>query len=313
MKRYDVICAGLSTVDLIAGILEPDALKRDSTYLETLSMQIGGDAVNQAVVLSRLGCKVGLMALIGNDLWGNYLKDTLEKEKVDCSMISVDPKLATTVSIVMLDEKRERHFAVEKGCMDYFGTCHINFDAVRDARIVSLGSNLALKALDGNGTCELFAYAKKHGAITAADYSIGKGDEIVDKNMISDMLKQTDYILPSYGEACLITGETKEKQIVEAFLDMGATNVVLKLGERGCYLHANGIDKQIEAYPAKLVDTTGAGDCFASGFLYGIYKGMDAEECARLACAAGSIGVEVVGANTALRSVKQLFARAGIT
>ena len=55
MRQYDVICAGLATVDLIAGILEPEALKRDTTYLETLSLGIGGDAVNQAVVLSRLG------------------------------------------------------------------------------------------------------------------------------------------------------------------------------------------------------------------------------------------------------------------
>ena len=78
MRQYDVICAGLATVDLIAGILEPEALKRDTTYLETLSLGIGGDAVNQAVVLSRLGCRTGLMALCGSDYWGKYLIDSLE-------------------------------------------------------------------------------------------------------------------------------------------------------------------------------------------------------------------------------------------
>ena len=83
MKQYEVICAGLATIDLIAGILEPEALKRDTTYLETLSLQIGGDAVNQAVVLSRLGCRTGLMALCGSDYWGAYLTESLRNEGVD--------------------------------------------------------------------------------------------------------------------------------------------------------------------------------------------------------------------------------------
>lgn len=312
MRQYDVICAGLATVDLIAGILEPEALKRDTTYLETLSLGIGGDAVNQAVVLSRLGCRTGLMALCGSDYWGKYLIDSLEDEGVDCSMVTTDSGHPTTVSIVMLDSGRERHFAVEKGCMDYFGLSHINLDAVKESGIVSIGSSLALKALDGEATCELFSYAKKHGVTTAADYSIGKGDEKVDRNMLSSMFRQTDFILPSYGEASLITGETETCRIIEALQDMGAVNIVLKLGNRGCYLHTKETDKMIEACPAAVVDTTGAGDCFAAGFLYGLSKGMDVEVCAKLGCAAGSIAVEAVGANTALRNREQMFLRAGM-
>ena len=176
----------------------------------------------------------------------------------------------------------------------------------------STGSNLSLKSLDGEPTCELFSHARKHGVITVADYSIGKGDEKVDRSMVSAMFRQTDYILPSYAEASLITGETEIRRIIEALQDMGAANIVLKLGGKGCYLHANGIDKMIEAYPARVVDTTGAGDCFAAGFIYGVAKGMDVEVCARLGCAAGSIAVEAVGANTALRSREQIYRRAGM-
>lgn len=312
MKQYEVICAGLATVDLIAGVLDPEALKRDTTYLELLSLQIGGDAVNQAVVLSRLGCRTGLMALCGSDYWGKYLTDCLEKEGVDCSMVMSETGHSTTVSIVMLDSERERHFAVEKGSMDYFGLSHINMDAVKDSEIISIGSSLALKSLDGDATCELFSYARKHDVITAADYSIGKGDEKVDRKMVSAMFRQTDYILPSYGEAIQITGETEIPRIIEALQDMGAANIVLKLGGKGCYLHTGRIDKMIGACPATVVDTTGAGDCFAAGFLYGLAKGMDTVTCARLGCAAGSIAVETVGANTALRSREQLFQRAGM-
>ena len=226
--------------------------------------------------------------------------------------VTADSGYSTTVSIVMLDSERERHFAVEKGSKDYFGLSHINLDMVKESAIVSIGSNLSLKSLDGEPTCELFSHARKHGVITVADYSIGKGDEKVDRSMVSAMFRQTDYILPSYAEASLITGETEIRRIIEALQDMGAANIVLKLGGKGCYLHANGIDKMIEAYPARVVDTTGAGDCFAAGFIYGVAKGMDVEVCARLGCAAGSIAVEAVGANTALRSREQIYRRAGM-
>ena len=142
MNQYEVICAGLATIDLIAGILEPEALKRDTTYLETLSLQIGGDAVNQAVVLSRLGCRTGLMALCGSDYWGAYLTESLRNEGVDCSMVTADSGYSTTVSIVMLDSERERHFAVEKGSKDYFGLSHINLDMVKEA--VEAGADIIM-------------------------------------------------------------------------------------------------------------------------------------------------------------------------
>ena len=63
--------------------------------------------------------------------------------------------------------------------------------------------------------------------------------------MVSSMFRQTDFILPSYGEASLITGETETCRIIEALQDMGAVNIVLKLGNRGCYLHTKETDKMI--------------------------------------------------------------------
>lgn len=309
MKQYDVISIGLATVDLIAGTIESETLKRDTTYLDTLELRIGGDAVNQAVVLSRLGSKAGVMALVGNDYWGQFLMNQLKVENVDSSMIIKNDGIPTTVSIVMLDGQKERHFAVQKGTMDYFGIQHINFDIVKKSDIISLASNLALKSMDGEGTCELFTYAKRHGAITVADYSIGKGDENVNIEIVSSMLRCTDYILPSYSEAVSITKEQDEKKIIRAFLDMGATNIILKLGDKGCLVHTPREEFYMNAYPAKVVDTTGAGDCFAAGFLYGLSKKFPIEKCTRLACAAGSVGVETVGANNGIRNLKQLYSR----
>lgn len=312
MKQYDVMCIGLSTVDLIAGPVDAGVMFRDSTCVDKMCLSIGGNAVNQAVALSKLNCRIGLMALIGEDFWGYYLKEKLEELQINTSLIAMDDQISTTMSIAMLDEKNERHFIVNKGGMEVFGPKNIQKDFIKEADIVSIGSNLALRGLDGEPTCDLFSFARKNGVITAADYSINGADEQIDRMMISDMLKVTDYIFPSYSEAVIITGEKEEKRILDSLLEMGANNIILKLGDKGCYVHADGRRIKIAAYPAQAVDTTGAGDNFVAGFLYGKIHHMDIETCARFGCAAGAIAVEQIGANKALVSEQQLTKRMNI-
>lgn len=311
MKEYDIMCIGLSTVDLIMGPVAMDLMERDTTYVSNMHLCLGGDALNQAVILSKLGNRVGLMALVGDDFFGKYLISTLQEQKVDTTYIQVEKNAATTVSVVMREECGERHFVAYRGCIDRLGVEHINMEALAKARYVSMASNLALKGLDGQPTCELFSYAKKKGAITLADYSIGKVFEYVDKHMVSEMLKVTDYAVPSIAEAVTITGETETKRIIEALRDMGATNIILKMGDKGCYVHADGEKCQIEALKANALDTTGAGDSFVAGFLYGKNLGKDILSCVKLGCAAGAIGVEAVGATTAMKDAAQLMRRAG--
>ena len=90
---------------------------------------------------------------------------------------------------------------------------------------------------------------------------------------------------------------------------MGAANCVIKLGAQGRYVSADGIEAHIPSFPCRCVDTTGAGDTFVGSFLYAKSQGWDTLASARFACAAGSVAVEHVGANTAIRSKDQVLAR----
>lgn len=97
--------------------------------------------------------------------------------------------------------------------------------------------------------------------------------------------------------------------MAQALHKMGAANCVIKLGALGCYVSADGIEAHIPAFPCRCVDTTGAGDTFVGSFLYAKPQGWDTLASARFACAAGSVAVEHVGANTAIRSKDQVLAR----
>lgn len=107
-----------------------------------------------------------------------------------------------------------------------------------------------------------------------------------------------------------LDGETgSPEKMAQALHKMGAANCVIKLGAQGCYVPADGIEAHIPAFPCRCVDTTGAGDTFVGSFLYAKSQGWDTLASARFACAAGSVAVEHVGANTAIRSKDQVLAR----
>ena len=107
-----------------------------------------------------------------------------------------------------------------------------------------------------------------------------------------------------------LDGETgSPEKMAQALHKMGAANCVIKLGAQGCYVSADGIEAHIPAFPCRCVDTTGAGDTSVGSFLYAKSQGWDTLASAKFACAAGSVAVEHVGANTAIRSKDQVLAR----
>ena len=167
---------------------------------------------------------------------------------------------------------------------------------------------MALPELDGEGLLKLFTLAHASGARTALDMRVSERE--YDHALLGACFRKTDYFLPSEREAVWLTGETgSPEKMAQALHKMGAANCVIKLGAQGCYVSADGIDAHIPASPCRCVDTTGAGDTFVGSFLYAKSQGWDALASAKFACAAGSVAVEHVGANTAIRSKDQVLAR----
>ena len=320
-RKYDVVCAGIATVDLMADTVDSGALFRDTTRLRSLTMSTGGDAVNQATVLARLGARTALCALAGKDLWGDFLVRELEKESIDCGGVLRTDEVPTTVAIAMIDENRERHFAVKSGSTWAFSLDHIDRGLIRDAGILSLASSFSLKGLDGEPTVELLQFAKECGCLTAVDYNIGNELKALDRDLVRRMLALTDFAMPSLREARMLAGmeETADaparraeiEEMAARIAEMGAKCVIIKLGADGCYVRGTNpaASAFIPAYPARTADTTGAGDSFVAGFLSAFTGGEDLLSCARFGCAAGSCAVEAVGATAGVRDAGQVRER----
>lgn len=305
-KRFDVLAVGLQVIDLLIMGADEGMLSRETSYADSIQLLMGGDALNQAVTLSMLGGRTALMGALGNDRLGDVLLSQLASYPIELIERRLDCK--TTVSVVLCREDGQRSFVVQRGHNQLFSYSHIDEQAVCDARILSVGSCMALPAFDGADTTRLLELARSAGTISAMDIKInGSG---YDMPSILESFRHVDYLLPSEADVKILTGAGDEPaRMAEALHDMGVKNVVIKLGERGCYLSADGVEGTVPACPARSVDTTGAGDAFVGAFLHGLGRGWDVETCARFANAAGAITVEFTGACGAIRSEAQVLAR----
>lgn len=305
-RRFDVLCVGLQVIDLLVTGADRCVFDQETTNVENIELLLGGDALNQAITLSALGAKTGLMGAVGNDALGDVLMNRLAAYPIEVLNRRIDAK--TGISIVLCRTDGERHFVLQTGHNERFCYEHIDEQAVRDAGVVSIGSCMGMKAMDGADTLRLLELASSAGATTAMDFKITHGD--YDMPRVYECIRTADYLLPSEGDAAKLTGEKHDpKRMVEGLRDLGARNLILKLGDRGCYVAADGVEMQIPACASSCVDTTGAGDTFAAAFLYGKCRGWDVETCARFANAAGAIAVETRGANGAVRSEAQVRMR----
>ena len=304
MKRGKVLCVGSSVVDVLVTYVATDLFDHDSNYVESIGCSTGGDAANEAVVLSRLGHESGLLAAIGTDLMGDFFLDTMEKNKVDTRFVFRNGEYPTTVSIVLVQPNGERNFIVSKGSNSHFKKEYIDFSAVRQMDAVSIASFFTNPELDEQIPLILRA-AKEAGAVTTGDMIYRPGCTL---DQARAYLPYFDFIFPNYDEAAQLTQKTELEDIAAVLLSCGVKNVVIKIGKRGCFIKNGKESLIVPTYRgAKVVDTTGAGDNFAAGFISGLLEGKSIPDAAAFANATASVAIESVGA-TGLSGREQVIA-----
>ena len=303
--KADVTIIGAAILDVLTGPVDESVFVKGSQPVNSTRLAFGGDALNEAVVLSQLGAKVELISKVGDDEAGKRVLDFLLEKQVDVTRVKVEEGLVTGINIVLVTPDGERVFLTNpNGSLRKLGEADVREQLEEAADIVCLASMFVSPLLDIPAMERIFQRLKsKLGRILVADMTTAKNGESIED--IEGLLKYIDYVIPNETEAERLTGESDVYRSAELFLEHGASCVVIKRGSKGCLIRTRERQIEVPAYAhAKLVDTTGAGDSFAAGFLYGLKNGMSLEECGRFGCAAASCTVEKMGANAAIESVE---------
>jgi len=304
-KDYDILCIGLIVADLLVKPVSSKVFDVDTTLVDQIDLTNGGDALNESIILSRLGNKVGLAGKVGCDAFGDMLVKTALKNNINVDNIKIDSNSRTGMCIVLVNENGDRNFVVQRGANATLSVNDIDLSIIKHAKIVNIGSVLSLKLLDKDGVVAIFKEARLNNVMTTADithdsYKIGFSG-------IKEMLAYTDIAFPSYGDAAYLTNETEPEKIADVFLNAGVQTIVIKLGEKGCYIKSLKESYLIDSYKTEVLDTTGAGDNFVAGFLTGVLKGWDLKKCGIFANAVGALCVQKVGATASVQSLDQVL------
>jgi sugar/nucleoside kinase (ribokinase family) len=302
----DVVCLGILVADVIARPFDELPATGSLGFVETVSLHGGGCALNTASALTRLGCTAAVSGKVGADPLGDFLLRLLDQRGVDRRGVIRDPSVPTSATVVLVGGDGERTFLHAKGANGRLDASELDPELLFSGRCLHIAGALVVDGLDGEPCAALLAEARRRQVLTSVDTvwdATGRWERIL------PLLVHTDVFMPSLAEATAISGETDPAAAAAWLERAGARRVVVKLGADGCYVdgvgHVSGVD-------VTAVDSTGAGDAFAAGLLYGLLAGWPVERAARLANAAGALATTAVGAGSGVSTLSETLSVAGL-
>ncbi len=252
----------------------------------------GGSACNTIVGIGRLGGSARFVGKCGNGSFGKLFCTDLQKQNVDPALLYSDSPTGRVLSIITPDAQRSM--------FTYLGAAaetqpeDINSDSFMDAAVVHIEGYLVSNAALISSALRK---AKESGAAVSLDLaSFNVVEE--SKDQLTELVENyVDILIANEDEAFAFTGHRDEKKALDA-LGKKADLAVLKVGARGSYIkYKDKIVKSNAVNIGAVVDTTGAGDLWASGFLFGLVKGFSLEKCGQLGSICGAEVCNVIGAN----------------
>ncbi len=307
MRRVN--CLGILVVDALSGPLAryPEPRIHPQVVTTSLRFSPGGGAANTSTALGHMGLPVGVFAKVGDDPNGAFLAHELAAAGVNTRGIVVSPTDTTPYTFVGIHTSGDRTFIHTPGANLTFTPADVDVEALLAADFLLYPDCWVLPGLDGAPGAALLAEARRRGVTTLLDECWGLGP---DRARFEAMVPHADYVLPSLDDLRAIYPDRAPEVIAAHLLGLGCGAVVIKMGADGCVLFQPGCATSVPALPARVVDTTGAGDCWNAGFIAGLAHGADPVAAARLGAACAACGIEAVGGAAGVPDYATVIARA---
>ncbi len=255
----------------------------------------GGKGANQAVAVARLGYPVRMVGRLGDDGFGAQLRDHLTHSGVDIAGVRTSPG-SSGVAVIVVAATGENSIVVIPGANALLTPRDLDesIGILRSASVVLTQLEIPLDTVS-----HLAALCQREGVPLVLDPAPAQ-------TLPREILSKVTWFTPNETEAAFYAGtpaSADPEDTSNRLMDMGLTNLVLKLGSRGAYLATpDGQRRRIASFPVRAVDTTAAGDCFNGAFATGLALGMAPPESARFAAAAAALSVTRAGAQPSMPS-----------
>jgi sugar/nucleoside kinase (ribokinase family) len=310
---HDLVVLGDCNPDvLVLGSDVDPVFGQQEKLVDGISLVIGGSAAITAVAAARLGLRVALVAAVGADPAGAFMRDQLAAEGVDVRFVVVREDAPTGMTVA-LSRGGDRAILTALGAVASLTAADVPASLLAGARHVHASSWFLLQVGLGPGLGALFSAARSAGATTSLDTNWDPSGRWAGPHL-SAAIAQASLLLPNEAEVLHLAGADDLDSAVSALVAAGP-RVVVKLGERGALCADGPARCRVSLPPVTPADTTGAGDCFNAGLIAGLLDDLSLAEATALGCAAGALSTAAPGGTASApnwAAAKELTAAARI-
>jgi ribokinase len=294
MTVFDVVGFGALNFDRLFRV-NSIASAEEESYVTDCAEACGGSAANTIVGLARLGCKCGFIGKVADDREGKMLVQDFHHNSVDTEGVIHARTGRSGIVMGFVDAKGQRALYIDSGVNDTIHFEEVNTKYAFNTGFLHLTSFVGQKSF--RTQTRLLAKLPEQVRVS---FDPGALYARLGFARLEPIIRRVFVIMPNFGELKFLTGKTDYRVGAEFLLEKGVKMVAVKLGSKGCYVTDGKESHLIESFKVKVVDTTGAGDAFCAGFLYGLAKDKNLHDCGR------------IGNFVASRCIMEMGARAGL-
>ncbi len=274
----DIICCGEALIDFFAV-----QSGKNFNEVEEFKRVAGGAPANVSVGCAKLGKKSAFIGRVGNDYFGLYLKETLQKNNVDVSQMQFDNYARTGLAFISLPTSTTREFLFYRNPsadmnLD-FNMLDKNF--IKNTKIFHFGSITLINEPAKSSTIKAVKLAKKSGAVISYDPNLRINlwaDASLAKKVILNALKYADFLKCNDEELVFLTEINDIKKACQKILKLGPKLCAITLGAKGSLIAGLKFNEFLPIIDVKTIDSTGCGDSFVAGFLSKMVEKLDVKQ-----------------------------------
>lgn len=261
-----------------------ECFKKMKTYRAT-----GGSAGNTILGLASLGASVGFIGKVGKDGYGEFYRENLKKNNIEDKLLT--SSLPSGVASTFISPDGERTFGTCLGAASTLKAEELSLDMFKGYTYLYIEGYLVQ---DHDMILRAIELAKEAGlqiCLDMASYNIVENDLDFFTTLVT---KYVDILFANEEEARAFTGKAPEEAL--EILSKICSIAIVKVGAKGSYIRKGTEQVKVSAIPVdKVIDTTGAGDYYSAGFLYGLTGGSSLEKCAKIGSILSGNVIQVIG------------------
>lgn len=300
-KKWDVYVYGDINIDLVIPNVDKFPLPGQEDVVETINTYVGGGAAIFTLGLGRLGLKPVFQGTIGEDCYGKFIIDEFKNTHVDYSLLDKSKYNKTGISISFTNQV-DRSFLTYRGTNDEIDLSKIKLEQVKAARHIHLTGYMGGK--NHKQYLMLLKKVKEIGNVTVS-FDVGWDDAGEWYEGIYELFPYINILFMNETEAVHYSHKKNAEEAIRDFAKT-CTLAVVKLGKKGSMAIQKDKLYKVKGYEVEVVDTTGAGDSFNAGFVYGFLRGKSIEACLNCGNGCGALSVTALGGNTAFPLEEEL-------